>query len=109
MQVSCVRVAPPAKPRTVRVALPRRSARRGGAPPAASDVLPTELAHERVAYVRRECFFVDALAGWLSVYEQRQDRPLSAATPLVAGGAVLPAPYDASLLVGDAVLLMLAA
>ena len=107
MQVSCVRVAPPAKPRTVRVALPRRSARRGAAPP--SDLFPPTLAHERVAYVRRECFFVDALVGWLSVYEQRQERPLDAQTPLVAGGPVLPPPYDASLLVGDAVLLMLAA
>ena len=54
----------------------------------------------------RESFFVNALNGWLSVYEH--PLPLNAVTPLLSTATVLlPAPHDTSLLVGTSAILVL--
>jgi len=100
---TCVRLALAQKPKTVSASFPRRNGRRrvrGGG----SDNKTLHVDGE--TYVLRESFYVNALNGWLSVYEH--PLPLNAVTPLMSTATVLlPAPHSASLLVGTSVILVL--
>ena len=94
---TCLRIAPPQKPKAVSATFPRRSAR------GSNDAEILHVNGEK--YIRRESFFVNALDGYLRVFEH--PLPLDAVTPLLPAATVLPAPHDSSLLVGTSVILVL--
>lgn len=99
---TCVLLAPAQKPKTISASFPRRSARRRAR--RKSDDKTLRVDGER--YVLRESLYVNALNGWLSVYEH--PLPLYEVTPLMSTATVmLPAPHDASLLVGTSAILVL--
>ena len=104
MPAACVRLAPPAKPATAVATLPRRSAR--GAQAAAAEPF-SRITVSAIAYIRRETFYIPSLGGWLCVFEEAATAPLTAGTPLFAGGFVLPPPFDSSLLMGESIVLLL--